>query len=105
MGHLDLYRLHSLAKVIFSKGVAEWLKSGLTELVDMHLKTAAEVAGLILRNDVFTAEALKKLAYLVVGGLGFSLVCHLAHAANSSTGCFGPVAVLKTTLFCLAYSF
>ncbi len=80
-------------------------REGLRELVDVGAKTAAEVGGFVLGDDVLAAKTLKESVNLVVslGSLGF--VGHLAHAADSSAGRLRPVAVLESPLLRLADSF
>ena len=80
-------------------------REGLRELVDVGAKTAAEVGGFVLGDDVLAAKTLKKCADLVVCGFSLSLVCHLAYATDCISCCFCPVAVLEFSLLRLANSF
>ena len=77
----------------------------LRQLVDVKHQAAAEVRGLVLRDYVLTAETLQEGADFVVSCQGFFLVFHLAHTTHCVTRCLGPIAVLKSPLLGLTYSF
>ncbi len=70
----------------------------------MLSEAAAKVCGLVLGDNVLTAETVEELSNLVVSGGRFLLVVHFADATHGIAGSLGPITILQATSLSLADS-